>query len=240
MKKKVLAIVLCVAMLAIAIVGGTMAYFTDTDAKTNTMTIGSVSIEQIEQERGEGGTLITFTPGKAAMPAVGEIKWADDMIQVGDYQQKVFHDDMKNVMDKIVTVKNTGKSDAFVRTIVAIEAPEYDKNNILGENYNVEGMVDQDWNTWQPVDIDGIQYVYMVFTYEKALAPEEVSAPSLVQLYLASKTTNEDVAAFGDTWDVLVLSQAVQEAGFPDATTALNEAFGETNATNVADWLAKK
>jgi predicted ribosomally synthesized peptide with SipW-like signal peptide len=44
MKKKILAIVLCIAMLAIAIVGGTMAYFTDTDAKTNTFTVGNVSI----------------------------------------------------------------------------------------------------------------------------------------------------------------------------------------------------
>lgn len=44
MKKKILAIVLCIAMLAIAIVGGTMAYFTDNDAKTNTFTVGNVSI----------------------------------------------------------------------------------------------------------------------------------------------------------------------------------------------------
>ena len=239
MKKKTLVIALCAAVLAIAIVGGTVAYFTDIKAETNTMTLGSVSIEQYEQERGEGGALVTFTPDKPAMPAVGEIKWADEPIQVGDYQQKVFHEDMKNVMDKIVTVQNTGKSDAFVRTIVAIEAPEYDKNNLLGANYNIEGMVDQDWNAWQPVDIEGTQYLYMVFTYEKALAPEEVSAPSLVQLYLASKTTNEDVVAFGETWDVLVLSQAVQEAGFPDAVTALNEAFGEADAVNVADWFTK-
>lgn len=44
MKKKILAMVLCVAMLAIAIVGGTLAYFTDEDAKTNTFTVGNVSI----------------------------------------------------------------------------------------------------------------------------------------------------------------------------------------------------
>ena len=41
MKKKILAIVLCVAMLAIAIVGGTMAYFTDTEGVTNVMTTGN-------------------------------------------------------------------------------------------------------------------------------------------------------------------------------------------------------
>lgn len=44
MKKKVLAIVLCIAMLTIAIAGGTLAYFTDESAKTNTFTVGNVSI----------------------------------------------------------------------------------------------------------------------------------------------------------------------------------------------------
>lgn len=44
MKKKITVLVLCVAMLAIAVVGGTMAYFTDNDAKTNTFTVGNVSI----------------------------------------------------------------------------------------------------------------------------------------------------------------------------------------------------
>lgn len=48
MKKKILALVLCVAMLAIAIVGGTLAYFTDNDAKTNTFTMGKVDIELTE------------------------------------------------------------------------------------------------------------------------------------------------------------------------------------------------
>ena len=44
MKKKILATVICISMLAIAIVGGTMAYFTDTHAQTNTFTAGNVGI----------------------------------------------------------------------------------------------------------------------------------------------------------------------------------------------------
>lgn len=44
MKKKILAITLCIAMLAIMLVSGTMAYFTDTQAKTNTFTMGKVDI----------------------------------------------------------------------------------------------------------------------------------------------------------------------------------------------------
>ena len=44
MKKKIFAICLCVAMLAIAFAGATLAYFTDKDTKTNTFTVGNVSI----------------------------------------------------------------------------------------------------------------------------------------------------------------------------------------------------
>lgn len=48
MKKKILALTLCVVMAAIAIVGGTLAYFTDTDKATNTFTVGNVDIDLTE------------------------------------------------------------------------------------------------------------------------------------------------------------------------------------------------
>jgi len=44
MKKKILTICLVVALLATA-VGGTLAYFTDTDAQKNTFTTGNVAID---------------------------------------------------------------------------------------------------------------------------------------------------------------------------------------------------
>ena len=48
MKKKILAICLCLALAAVAVVGASLAYFTDTDAKTNTFTVGNVKIKLIE------------------------------------------------------------------------------------------------------------------------------------------------------------------------------------------------
>ena len=51
MKKKLLAIGLAVAVLAVTIVGMSIAYFTDTDNETNTFTVGNVHIELNEQER---------------------------------------------------------------------------------------------------------------------------------------------------------------------------------------------
>lgn len=44
MKKKITAIFLCVALVAIAVVGASLAYFTDTKSATNTFTMGNVKI----------------------------------------------------------------------------------------------------------------------------------------------------------------------------------------------------
>ena len=45
MKKKITAIFLCVALVAIAIVGASLAYFTDSKTATNTFTMGDVKIK---------------------------------------------------------------------------------------------------------------------------------------------------------------------------------------------------
>lgn len=45
MKKKITALCICIAMLAIALIGGTMAYFTDKEEKTNVFTVGNIDIE---------------------------------------------------------------------------------------------------------------------------------------------------------------------------------------------------
>ena len=48
MKKKLTALCLCVALLAVAVVGASLAYFTDTKSATNTFTVGNVKIDLIE------------------------------------------------------------------------------------------------------------------------------------------------------------------------------------------------
>lgn len=48
MKKKLIALCLIVVMIAVAAIGGTLAYFTDSKTATNTFTMGSVKIELTE------------------------------------------------------------------------------------------------------------------------------------------------------------------------------------------------
>lgn len=66
MKKKILALTLCVVMAAIAIVGGTLAYFTDTDKATNTFTAGNIDIDLTEPKWDAIGEkkLRTYIPAK--------------------------------------------------------------------------------------------------------------------------------------------------------------------------------
>ncbi|MBE6856613.1 MAG: hypothetical protein E7500_04190 [Ruminococcus sp.] len=230
LKKKALMAGSYVAVAALA-VGGTFAYLTDSDKDTNTMPAGNVSIEQIEQERDENGNLVDFTQGKVAIPAVGPIEWADETVNVNGVDCKVFTDELSNVIDKIVTVENTGRTDAYVRTLVAIEAPDYDPNDLIHINH-IEGF-----DEMIPLEIGGVKYVVFNFTYDKAIAPGNISAPSLMQVFLDAEATNEDVAKFGDTWDILVLSQAVQADANLSAAEMLEEAFGDV-AANAADWFA--
>ena len=92
MKKKLTAIFLCVALVAIAVVSASLAYFTDTKTATNTFTVGNVKIDLIEQQKGANG-LEDFVSNKILLPGTSD----------------------KNAVSKIVTVKNTGENAAYVR-----------------------------------------------------------------------------------------------------------------------------
>ena len=72
----------------------------------------------------------------------------------------------------------------------------------------------------------------MVATYQNALKPGNQSHPSLLQVVMTHNATNEDMELLGDTYEILVVSQAVQTEGFANAETALDTAFGEITTTN--------
>lgn len=63
MKKKIMALALCVALAAIAVVGATLAYFTDTAEEKNTFTVGKVGIDLTEPSWKEDADH-TMMPGK--------------------------------------------------------------------------------------------------------------------------------------------------------------------------------
>ena len=135
MKKKITAIFLCVALLAIAIVGASLAYFTDTDAATNTFTVGNVKIDLIEsryhrQGSGSSGDTSIPTPNQTAsgMKYVrdGATIFSDDEIKTdaANYSAYIAERGKNMVPGKNIAkspyVINTGANDAYIRIRVMI------------------------------------------------------------------------------------------------------------------------
>ena len=111
--KKALLLVVCMALVAAIAVSATVAYFTDREEVVNVMTAGNVQIQLNEQQRDGNGGLEAFEQNKVLMPIVGSAQGTKD-----SYGMPI----AKNFVDKIVSVTNTGKSDAFVRVLVAVPA----------------------------------------------------------------------------------------------------------------------
>ena len=84
---------------------------------------------------------------------------------------------------------------------------------------------------------NGTEYSLAVCVYENPIKPEERTPTSLRQIGLTWDANNEVVDLFGETYDILALSQATQIAGFESAEEALNTAFGEVTAEAAAEWF---
>ena len=208
MKKKVVTLCLVLALAAIAIAGGTIAYFNDTAEAENVFTAGGVKVELIEQQVNKAGdALEPFEQDQVLMPIVGSAQGDKDA-----FGQPV----AENYIDKIVTVKNTGKSDAYVRAYFAIPSALDDGYesfnagaNVLHFNFGnkvVEGTVtstyDVEWNWKHTADgtskwnyfettIDGVAYNVYFADYYQPLAKGATTEQFVSGLYL-DKSFNQD------------------------------------------------
>lgn len=209
-KKTILMAAIAVMLVAVLVVGGTLAYFTDTKSATNTFTMGNVSIDLKEQQKGENG-LEPFEQNKQLVPG----KSNDG-----------------NAVSKIVTVTNTSKDNAawvwvelkIPAYLVSNEYPTNESKNALHWNsygcFNVEynagnywklatsdGIVDADHNVTDPkmvavgdglwndykyvgrVTENGTEYVVIRTTMAKTLPAGKTSLPCLAQVYMDWRVT---------------------------------------------------
>ena len=242
MKKKLTAIFLCVALVAIAVVGATLAYFTDTDEATNTFTAGGVKIALVEQQRSaDHQTLVPFEQNKNLMPIVGSAQGEQETVD------GVKLPTAENYVDKIMTIKNTGVSDAYVRIFVAVptalqngqtpNAPRYD---VLHWNFNGDSCAEGQWTdeivVANPTVIDGVEYKIYSRTYTTALKADEVTAtPAYIGFYLDKTVDMNADGKYTVDWgngpevinydlskgvEIPVFAQAIQAEGFASAEAA--------------------
>ena len=214
-KKKILVLALSLAMVAILAVGGSLAYFTDKDEATNVFTVGNVKIELIEQQRGENG-LVPFEQQKELYPINGSAQGEKD-----GFGMPV----AKNYVDKMVTIKNTGASDAYIRAYFAIPSALDDGYetfnagmNVLHFNFGnkiVDGTITStygiEWN-WKHGDkwnyfettIDGIKYNVYFADYYRVLKADETTEQFVQGVYLDKTFDMKDGKpyAFGEEFTV--------------------------------------
>lgn len=231
-KRKILLLAVAVALAAVLAAGGTLAYFTDTDAAKNVLTAGSVSIVQNETDRSGKD----FENAQALFPVTGE--------DTEETSWGVLRASGQNYIDKIITVTNDGRGGTYIRTLFAFQLLEggADPFDLLYIAHT-EGMEGKgiEWID-TPVELDGRTYRAGVFYYKNGshLAPGETTEPSLLQIGLDGDATNAEAELFVD-YNILVVTQASQTPGFSDARTALDAAFGafETaDAAQLQEWFS--
>lgn len=190
MKKKVLAISAVLAVAAIVLSAGTLAYFTDTKTVTNTFTIGNVKIELLESKlhRVNAGVTTagrlswdTSVEGFAMNGAAGTAPadsngwtgayYTDEQIEAdaATYQSGYLAEVGQNLVPganvmKAPYVKNTGASDAYVRVRVLI--PTELDNGILGSSmYTSSAIGATTLAVTNNKEKEGVVYNEYAFTY---------------------------------------------------------------------------
>lgn len=200
MKKRIVTLALVVALVAIAAVG-TLAYFTDTEVKTNTFTNGQVDIALNDE----------FEQNSKLLPGIA------------------------NAVDKVVSVTNNlGSEEAYVRVHIAVPKALNDKI-VLGfddaDNWSWAYSSDDQLHHSTPeyeVNIDGVDYVVAVVTYEKKLAASEKTTNVFDWVFMRDEVTEVE----GENWNIIVYAEGAQAAGFANAYEALEAAFGTPSNTN--------
>ena len=249
MKKKILAFEMVFDLAAVAVVGGSLAYFTDEDEAENTFAVGNVNISLIEQQRNEQNPdmLSPYVDGSTLIPVVEKEK-ESPVITNGDEDETndvalPVEANYANYIDKIVRVSNTGKSQAYVRAFIAIpssiDAIELDGglHLSLGESESWEEL-----NSEGTATINGIEYNVYSRINSEVIESWTTTAPAYSGIYLdkdVDADENGNLIINGNavgrsTYTVEgkvvipVFAQAIQVAGFDTA----DEAFADSGLTS--------
>ena len=160
MKKKITAIFLCVALVAIAVVGASLAYFTDTDEATNTFTVGNVKIDLLESKFHREGN---DNSGDTSIPDPTHKVTADDGMKYVTTGHTMFTDaeikaDAETYATDYLAVKgenmvpsrgvakcpyvvNTGANDAYIR--IRVMVPSAANNDFVAAKDG--GVITNQW-----------------------------------------------------------------------------------------------
>ena len=249
MKKKLTAIFLCIALVAIAIVGASMAYFTDTKEATNTFTVGNVKINLLESSlhRENAGIANGQTSdselwsdvakegsGNTSKYKAGDTFYTDAQIEENAETYKCENIQLipGRSYHKMPYVKNVGNNDAYIRIRVMIPA-DLDTAVLNSSMYTSSAINKNEFtkafDQTGSVERDNIKYNVYTFTRIDPLAPGEMTYWNVWGTIRMDTTVTsaQSEELFGENgsypdgvFPVLVEADAIQSEGFADAAAA--------------------
>lgn len=224
-KKTILVAAIAVMLVAALVVGGTLAYFTDTKSATNTFTVGNVDIELLESSLHRENAGYVGTPGEKLNPDNAELR--SEVLKLGsnntspykagdtfytDEQIKANAREYKcdNVMlnpgesyHKMPYVVNTGKNAAYIRIRVMIPA-NLDTAILNSSMYTTTALNNKEftmaYDSTGTVERDGVMYNVYTFTRIDPLAAGEMTYWNVWgTIHMDTDVTNEEIASlFGE------------------------------------------
>ena len=251
-KKRFVAILLCVTLVALAAIGATFAYLTSTDSVTNTFTVGNVKIDLIESRlhrenagipNGETSDSELWSnvnkegTGNTSKYKAGDTFYTDAQIEADAAAYKC-----ENVKllpgesyHKMPYVKNIGTEDAYIRIRVMIPA-DLDTAILNSSMYTSSAMDKKEFtmaiDQSGTVDRNGVKYNVYTFTRIDPLAAGKMTYWNVWgTIHMDTTVTSaQSEALFGENgpypngvFPVLVEADAIQAEGFADATAAFAE-----------------
>mgnify|MGYP002732138240 CR=1 FL=1 len=235
MKKKILTLCLVVALAATAVIGGTLAYFTDTDTETNVFTAGDIKID-IEE----------IFPEKELMPGTA----TDNNLQKEVYVKNTGSNDAYMWIEVLIpaaldTPRNASLNDlhfnyydtyfdAYGSPVVCSSAVAK-ANGYTGPAFVINEVY------MGTTTIEGVDYNrYLHYTEnDTAKATDEKTAALLAQVYMDKDIEQctdyshtdclvlKDGTHYTGAWELIINAYGIQSQGFDTIGEAIN-AYYET------------
>ena len=219
-KRKLMLVAVALCMAAILLAGGTLAYLTDTDAKTNTFTVGNVQIE-IEEN---------FTQDSKLLPGIDVTKEVK-IKNIGTEDAYVWYtyaipsvlNNDTDASKNILHVNHYGRTWDTYRNVAKYWAEGQTEALPLEQTWDVDWKLVGNNVT---IDDTGIEYDVYVCLYHGILAPGAETTYAMSKVYLDTKVdfdgtyyTYDGVKIDFDMINdikIVINAYAIQAAGIPE------------------------
>lgn len=234
MKKKILSLCLVVALAATAVIGGTLAYFTDTDTETNVFTAGDIAID-IEE----------IFPEDELMPGTA----TDNNLQKEVYVKNTGSNDAYMWIEVLIPAALDTPSDASQNDLhfnyydtyfdaygspVVCSSAVAKANGYTGPQFVINEV---NMGEVEMADANGTNVKYNRYLHytenDTAKAKNEKTAALLAQVYMdkdveqctddhANCLVLKDGTHYTGSWELVINAYGIQSQGFDTIAEAIN------------------